>query len=266
MHEVNFHYAYTLGNYIEENNSTVKTELVLEKCLTSFLNSIQYCINKFPDSNHTIGFFYKSYYQQSLLDKVKLITSKYTSTKLNIEFNDVFKQGENGNLLLDQQSFHWLQSKGQQFVFNVQDNFLFNERCILEMYNISNQIKFATGFDLIVSPFNYFSLWLAAYGDPQTQQTVNCGDLSWVNYYDLSSTFMTTHKQFSDNWNTFFKYFNSTDEERLEHFNSLNTMLRKNNNYGFIPLKSLSFFITPEIFNSDNIEFKMLWDSIDGSL
>lgn len=266
MSEVNFHYAYLLGNFTNENDNTFfEEDIVVKKCFISFMKSIQHCIKNFPTSNHIIGIFYKSYEQQDLFNSVKEFTQNYNTPKIHFKFIDISQQGENGRLLPIQQAFHWLQAEGKQFVFNVQDNYLFLENTIYEMFLISNQIKFTTGFDIIVSPLNFFSLWLTVYGDPKIQKVIECNDTSkWIRYIDLSNSFMTTHKQFSENWDVYFNFF-KLDKKQLE-LNSLNMMMSEKQIFGFIPLHSLSFEIVPNIVDSPNDNWKILWDNIDVTL
>lgn len=260
MSEVNFHYAYTLG-HIKEDGELPK-DLVLQKCLVSFLKSLDHCAKHFDSSHHTVGIFYKSYEQQELVNIIDPIIKKYLRDKITIEYHDVSQQGTNGNLLLIEQGFHWLQSHGKQFVFNVQDNYLFSENTIYEMFFVSNQVKFATGFDIIAGGINHLSLWLAVHGDPKHQQVVKTeNNFTWVNYYDLSDSFMTTHHQFSQHWDVYIEYFKSTLPNQKINFDSLNLRLLKKQVHTLVPLQNLVFTMDSNITDHYNIEWKTLWDN-----
>lgn len=264
MSEVNFHYAYILGQTIEIDD--LSKDLVLQKCLTSFLISLHYCVKHYDVSHHTVGIFYKSYDQKHLISIIDPIVKKYSNDKIVIEYHDVSQQGINGNLILMEQGFHWLQSQGKQFVFNVQDNYLFSENTIYEMFVISNQVKFATGFDILAGGINHFSLWLAAHGSPEQHQVIKTQNSStWINYFNLSDSFMTTHYQFSQHWEVYVEYFKSISANKELDLDSLNLRLMKKQIHTLVPLENLLFLMDSNIINHYNSEWKTIWDNTDVS-
>lgn len=265
MSEVNFHYAYILG-YTKDIDKLSKG-LVSQKCLASFLMSLNYCAKHYDVSHHTVGIFYKSLEQKELIDAIDPIVKKYSNDKVVIEYHDVSQQGINGNLILMEQGFHWLQSEGKQFVFNVQDNYLFSENTIYEMFIISNQVKFATGFDILAGGINHFSLWLAAHGSPDQQQTVKTeNNFTWINYFNLSDSFMTTHHQFSQHWEVYMEYFKSTSANKELVLDSLNLRLMKKQIHTLVPLQNLLFLMDSNIQDHYNTEWKTIWDNVDVTL
>lgn len=267
MSEVNFHYSYILDNFkYDTYNSINNTSLVSSKCFISFYKSIEYCIEHFPQSKHTVGIFYKSYENQELFDSIKKLLPEVNNPKIIFEHIDISEQGESGRLSAFKQSMHWLQSKGKQFVFNVQDDYLFHKPAIYEMYVVSNQVKFNTGYDILTSPFNKFKLWLAVHGTSHTPKTLDTEKYKWFQYYDLTNSFMTTHKQFSECWDVYNKFFSNDPEFVKNNFNSLNVMMHTRQNFGFTPVNNLAFHIKPEIEDSPDESWKTLWDSIDVTL
>jgi hypothetical protein len=132
------------------------------------------------------------------------------------------------------------------------------------MYAVSNQIKYETGYDIVVSPFNDFHTWLTVYRNSSTPRTVVVGENRyWIQYYDMSCSFMTTHLEFSKHWDLYNAFFDllAKKDPRLEA-ESLNYMLTSRV-VGLIPINSLAFHMQSELEKDPHIDWKPLWDSID---
>lgn len=264
MSEVNFHYSYILDNFKYDTN---KALLVSSKCFISFYKSIEYCIEHFPESKHTVGIFYKSYENQKLFETIKKLLPEVDNPKFIFEYINISEQGENGRLSAFKQGMHWLQSRGEQFVFNVQDDYLFHEPAIYEMFIVSNQVKFNSGYDILTSPFNKFKLWLTVHGNSRSPKIITTdGGYSWFQYFDLTNSFMTTHKQFSECWDLYDKFFSNNFNFSKNIFNSLNVMMHAKQNFGFIPTNNLAYHITSDIEESNDESWKTLWNSINVTL
>lgn len=266
MSEVNFHYSYSIDKLKQEKFISLNPDLITKKCFLSFLKSINYFIDNFSHSKHTIGLFFAENQSKDILDDIDSISSLHGNPNISFERFNVSNHIDAVHHGIQKQGFHWLQSVGKQFVFNVQDNHLFEQTSLYEMFLLSNQFKFGTGYDILTSPFNKFKTWLAVHGNLNNIKLASTEKNKWFQYIDLTDSFMTTHKNFSEHWDIYNKYFNNETPFVVDNFNSLNVMLHTKRNFGFVPVNSLAYHIVPEIELSSDKSWITLWDSMDVTL
>lgn len=268
MSSLNFHYAYQLCDIASREGKPRicgdDRTLLSKKSLTSFLDSIKFCVSNLPNSKHTICIF-NDRSTNELVSFVYKSIEKYKSENISIEFTNT---SEPGILNSIKECYLWLQSNGKDLVYQVQDDYLFYETAIYEMYEVYNQIKLETSFEIIVSPFNDFWLWLAVYRNSCTPRTVIVGKKRyWIQYYDMSCSFMTSHKQFSNHWDLYHFFFErlKNEDPNLEN-HSLNYMLTKRGVLGLIPINSLAFHLQSELEEDPHLDWRKLWESVDVTL
>lgn len=263
MDTINFHYAYQLCDIASRENKPRITgsdrTLLSKKCFKSFVNSLTFCIDKLPNSFHTVCIFN----DRSTPDLVNFVKTIIAKTKhIKFIFVDNIEKGICHSI---KQCYHWLQENGIDFVYQVQDDYLFYESAIFELYQVSNQLKTETNSEIIASPFNDFWLWLAVYRNACTPRTVIVGENRyWIQYYDMSCSYMTTHKQFSQHWDLYHAFFDllESNSKDLENY-SLNFMLTQRGVLGLIPINNLAFHLQTELEEDPHLDWKKLWDSFD---
>jgi len=264
MSKINFHYAYQIcDTKSRENKPRICGDdrtLLSKKSIKSFLNSLV-TLNEFlPESEHTVCFF-NDHSSEELIQYVNQLIEENNSENLKLILQDTIDTGICQSI---KQCYMWLQQNGKDFVYQVQDDYLFFPSALKEMYEVINQLKFETGYDIVVSPFNDFWLWLAIYRNSCTPRTVVVGkDRYWIQYYDMSCSFMTIHKEFSKHWDLYHEFFNLLEQGSKElESKSLNYMLTKRA-YGFIPVNNLAFHMQTELEEDPHIDWRPLWESIN---
>ena len=131
------------------------------------------------------------------------------------------------------------------------------------MYEVFDQIKKEVNYDIIVSPFNDFWLWLAVYRNSCTPRTVIVGkNRYWIQYYDMSCSFMTSHEQFSKHWDLYHMFFELLDKKdpNLERY-SLNYMLTQRGVLGLIPVNSIAYQMQTELEQDPHKDWRELCHS-----
>lgn len=271
--EINFHYAFqscdVANREINNRFCTDNRTLLSKKSFKSFIDSVVYCIEKVPNSNHTVEIFadkitedLSQFYHQTI--------PKYLSDRLRISIT-FLKPEQSGIKNSIKQTYLWLQQHGKDFVYQVQDDYMFVDSCIFESYDTFRQIKNETGTDCVISPCNDSWLWLTSYRNRTTPRAVIVGKHRyWIQYYDMSCSFFTSHSQFSSHWDLYLGFFALIDQlvkdqkKDLEN-KSLNLILTTRNVLGLVPVSSLSFHMQSDIEKDPHIPWEPIWNSIDVS-
>lgn len=268
MSEINFHYALQICDIA--NNQNIQRicgddrTLLSKKSIKSFFDTVKYAAENIVDSVHTIKIF-NDRSTLELITYVQQLIQIYSNEKLNISLENTVEQGLANSI---KQCYLYLQVHGKDLVYQVQDDYIFLETTIVEMFEVYKQIKNEINYDIIVSPFNDYWLWLAVYRNSSTPRTVIVGkNRYWIQYYDMSCSFMTSHEQFSQHWDLYHAFFELIDKKdpKLES-QSLNFMLTQRGVLGLIPINSLAFHIQSELEEDPHIDWKKIWDDINVNL
>lgn len=268
MSEITFHYAYQLcdtqSNQNQKRICGDDRTLLSKKSLMSFINTINHCIDNLPESNHHVMII-NDRSSNELLEFVNYCIEKYSSNNLKIEIQTLPTPGLSNSI---RECYMWLQTQGKDLVYQVQDDYMFKETAVYEMYEVYLQMKNEINYDIIVSPFNDFYLWLAVYRNSCTPRTVVVGkNRYWIQYYDMSCSFMTTHQQFSKHWDLYHMFFDLIDKKNgLLENHSLNYMLTQRGVLGLVPVNSLAFHMQSDFEKDPHIPWEPIWDSIDVTL
>jgi hypothetical protein len=239
--------------------------LISKKCLKSFLESAKYCSEIKPETIHNVAII-DDHSTQELKKFIRNCVEEFSSDKINIVFIELDeKTGIRESI---KACYYWLQKNGKDFVYQIQDDYIFHKNAIFEMIDTAEIIKNETGKDAIISPWNDSWLWLTAYRNKSTARTVICGRTRyWISYYDMSCSFFTTHNQFSQHWDLYHRFFDliytiSEKQKDLENV-SLNYMLTKRDNIGLVPINSLAYHLQSDLEKDPHVDYKPLWDSIN---
>jgi len=236
---------------------------ISKKSIKSLLQSVRYCSEKHPDSFHHVAIIddqcsenLKAFIQKCILD--------FSSESIKIDVIQHEKQlGIRKSI---EYCYRWLQENGKDFVYQIQDDYLFDEKAIYEIHDVYQQMKIETGSEAIISPYNDVHNWLTAYRNIPTPRTVIVSKFRyWIQYYDMTCSFFTSHKQFSEHWelyNYFLYLVDKKNGKELEN-TSLNYILTKRSVLGLIPVNSLAFHLQSELEKDPHIDYRPLWDSID---
>lgn len=241
--------------------SNNRTE-ISKKSIKSFLQSVRYCSEQHQGISHQIMII-DDKCTEDLKNFIQKCISEFSSNNIKIE-TMVFED-QLGIRKSIETCYYWLQENGKDLVYQIQDDYLFSEKAIYDLINMYYQIKVETNAEPILSPYNDVHYWLTSYRNVVTPRTVIVGKNGyWIQYYDMTCSFLTSHSQFSQHWDLHNKFFELVDMKLdvLEN-RSLNYILTKRNVLGLIPVNSLAFHLQSELEKDPHIDYRPLWDSID---
>ena len=266
MNQIEIHYALQTCDvksyqgqkrYASDNRTEIS-----KKCIKSFLESIKHCSEQ-KESVHHIAII-DDQCTQELKNFIHDCYKSFSSDKIIIEYIELSDTGIRKSI---EYCYHWLQKNGKDLVYQVQDDYLFSKNAIFDMIAIYEQIKIETNNDSIICPFNDSWLWLTAYRNRSTPRTVIVGKHGyWIQYYDTSCSYLTSHEQFSQHWDLYHHFFELIDrvsngKNNLENV-SLNYMFTKRGVLGLVPVNSVAFHLQSDLEKDPHIDYKSLWDSI----
>ena len=243
--------------------SDSRTE-ISKKCVRSFLLSVQHCLATNIDTIHHVAII-DDHSTEELQLFLEGCVSEFSTQNLVVELIHMEKTGIIESI---RQCYLWLQDNGKDLVYQVQDDYLFVKTAVTDMVDIYTQMLLETGEQTILSPWNQAWVWQALYRNKVTPRTVIVGKAGyWIQYYDMSCSFLTSHKQFSQHWDLYDMFFflitrlDKTNNE-LEN-KSLNYMLTQRNILGLTPVNSLAFHMQSDLDKDPHIDWKPIWDSVD---
>lgn len=238
-----------------------KTELSM-KSVKSFLQSIKHCSELKKDAIHNIAII-----DDHSTEKLKVYHKKckqdLETDNIKIELINLSdKQGISASI---RECYKWLDVNGTDLVYQVQDDYIFIEQAIYEMIDIFYQIFCETENHCIVSPFNDPYLWNAVYKNKVVPRTVVVGKHRyWIQNYDTSCSFLTSHYQFKQHWDLYDKFLYLTEykDKGLES-KSLNYLFTQRGILGLVPINSMAFHMQSDFEKDPYIDWKPIWDSIN---
>ena len=275
MDQISIHYAFQACDIKSFQGLTRfcgddRTELS-KKSIKSLLMSIENCVEQQPNTVHHVAII-DDHSSDALKEYHKKCQQEFAGT--NIKIDIISLDDKQGIAATIGECYHWLSKNGKDLVFQVQDDYMFTTTAIYEMIDLFMQIRNETGSDCVVNPWNDPWLWKAVYRNKPTPRTVIIGSgRYWIQYYDMSCSFMTSHTQFEQHWdlyNMFLfltgklaakdKKFNGTND--LEN-RSLNYMFTQRNVLGLVPVDSLAFHMQSDLELDPHQDWRPIWDSID---
>lgn len=261
---IDFHYAVQTcdiaSNIVSERYAGKNKTEVSKKCVTSFLNSVRYLANKKSDTQHHVMIF-DDHSTKELLDYLEILQKEYSQDNIAVSINSL---NTGGIMQSIRTCYEWLDSQGKDLVFQVQDDYLFYETCIYEMADVWFQMYNETDSQSIISPYNNVRHWLGSYRNIPTPRTVIVGESRyWIQYYDMSCSFMTGREEFVKHWDLYEEFLNlpSTGINGDLESISLNYILTKRGVLGLTPVDSLALHIQHEYDKDPHIDWKQWWDS-----
>lgn len=236
---------------------------ISKKSIKSFLESVRECSLNKPEVQHTIAIV-DDHSTKELISFIEKCIVEYSDITIQfIQLTD--KSGIAESI---ESCYEWLRDNGKGLVYQIQDDYLFSQNAITDMLNIYEQVLYETGTQPIISPWNDSWLWLLSYRNKSTPRTVIVGNKGyWIQYYDMSCSFMTSHEQFNNHWDLYSMFFYMID--RLKQNNndlenkSLNYMLTQRGILGLVPVNSLAFHLQSDLEKDPHIDYRPLWDSIN---
>jgi len=242
--------------------NTSKTE-ISKRCLTSFFKAVN-----FVDLNNTDDTFN---IQQNiiivcdscspdLITFLKVLLNKYQSTNINIQLDILENLGIKQSIIL---TYDYLKKLDGDFVYQIQDDYLFYESSIFEMVSLFVQLKQDCNTDSIIGSFNAPSLWNDTYRYKVTPRMIVPGsNRYWIQSYDIACTFLTSKSLFmkhTDIYDNFIDLLPVGINGDLENI-SLNYLFTKHGVLGMLPINSVAFHLQSERELDNYSNWKLLWE------
>jgi len=260
---IKFHYAVqvcdTKSNQGQKRYCGDDRTLLTKKSLTSLLYSIEYCIQQKPESIHHINFI-EDQASKEAIDYIKSLIQKYSSENIILELNTVSNPGIMSSI---RDCYQWLTDNGENFVYQIQDDYLFNKTAIYEMANIWFQLYYDTDSNIIVQPYNEYYHWITLYRYQSTPRVIVPGQYRyWIQLYDIPCSFMTNHAQFIQHWDLYEIFLNrSSTDTRLEA-DSLNHIMTRRGQLCLTPLQSLTLHMQSELEKDPYTDWEKWWNQV----
>lgn len=264
---MNIHYALQTCD-ISSNQVTkrycadTKTE-VSKKCIVSFLKSVHKAAEREQSIQHKIMIF-DDHSSQELIYFLETCVKIYSIHNVSIELTHLQERGIMNSIW---SCYQWLLENGTDLVYQVQDDYLFEEYAVTEIIDTYFKILSETQTESIVTPYNAPYLWSQIYRNMTTPRTVFLGEKRyWIQIYDVSCSFLTSHKNFINN-SDILEYFVSLDpkDPDLEKI-SLNKLMVQRGHLAVCPFESIALHMQGEYEKDPYVDWKILWNSINENI
>lgn len=263
---IDFHYAMqtcdvasyqNLPRYCGNDRS-----LLTQKSITSFLNSVSYVAETKKETIHHVCVIDDNSTKETQ-NYINRAIAHYTKSNLTIEFKKLETSGISNSI---RSCYHWLEQNGKDFVYQVQDDYIFLPNTILNMASIWFQMYNETKSHAVVTPYHDTYIWLQHYRNKSTPRAFILGSQDfWIQTYDVACTFFTSKQQFSQHWDLYNDFFylidNKNDKGDLEN-KSLNYMFTRRAILGLMPVRSLALHMQTELEKDPYIDWQPWWESI----
>lgn len=240
--------------------------LLGKKSITSLLSSIEN-LNKQEDNGalHVVRIF-NDRSSKEYVDFINRAIERFTSTNLMIDVVDTKTPGIMQSI---RACYEWLIEGEAYAVYQIQDDYLFCQDAIQQMLSIYTQIKLDVKTDPIITSYNDPWLFLnpESYRYRPTPRTIVPGlKQYWLQYYDMSCSFMTSPRIIRENYDLIEKFLslppNGDEHRRLESI-SLNYLLTRRGILGMMPISSVGLHVQAETEKDPYIDWQSWWDSVE---
>jgi len=251
--------SYQSSNRFCGDNRT----LLSKKSLRSLIQSIEHAAQQHLHCFHHV-MIVKDKVSSELNQFIETLLSRNKEPNVQIESHDLYP--ESGIVDSIRYCYKWLDKHGKNLVFQIQDDYLFCPTAILnsidQFYIIFNELQTHS----IIQPFNDITYWGFTYKNQTTPRLISLGKQGyWIQIYDTSCSFLTSHWQFRQHWDLYEKFFKlipdlGKPDAKLENA-SLNYMFTQKGVLGLTPVNTLSHHMQtqPDLY----VDWRPIWDSID---
>lgn len=238
--------------------SESKSEIV-EKCVTSFLTSVEVAAKLQPDSNHTIAIF-DDRSTEKTVSFLKHATNHFTGGNLSVQFIPLEESGIMNSI---KTCYKWMQDNGQDLVYQIQDDFLYEPLAIYEMVSLFFQLHGSLQTHSIITPVNDPKLWTQHYLYKSTpRMIVPSISRYWMQCYNIPVSFLTSKEQFGKHWDLYNKFLSMDPNSGEIEAVTLNLILQRRNVLGMAPFESIAMHMAYEGDKEPYIDWRARWDAV----
>lgn len=269
MDKILIHYAlqtcdvknYSVNNRFCTDN---RTELS-KKSLTSFLQAIKYLCYKKPETMNCIRIFQDSCTDE-LKDYISYLIHQYYSNNIIIDTTSVDRPGIASSI---KNCYDWLINNGSNLVYQIQDDYIFTKKSLFYSIEMFYHLYYKYKTHPIICPY-IDPDFIRMYEGKSIPRLLELGLHSyWLQVYDTSCTFLTSHRQFiqhQDLYNVFYDLVEKRiieDNKIILENRSLNYMFTQRGVLGVTPITGLTFHMQGPAEKDPYIDWKPLWESIN---
>jgi len=264
-----FHYAVqtcdSFSNIVRDRFTGTSKKEVTWKCVTSFFIAVDYAAKKNQETKHIIRVFDDRSSEETIeyLNKLK---EKFQSENIEIS---IVKTKTPGLMESVRECYEWLREYGEQFVYQIQDDYLFTKTAVYEIIDIWFQMYNETKHHSMIVPYNDSWLWLVPYRNKPTPRTVIVGSgRYWIQCYEAGCSFFTSLENFIKHWKYLEKFLDLPahgividGKIQLESI-SINRIFDEGV-LGLTPITTLAMHIQSELEKDPHIDWKEWWDEVE---
>ena len=255
---------YAVQTYDRANNQNIERYAsndraeITRKCVTSFLQSVKYCANKVPSSNHIVYIIDdgSTHETQQWLEQIAL---KFTQDNITVEVSYSANLGVMGSI---RKCYEYLRDSVGDLVYQVQDDYLFEETAIVECIDMFMQISRDLNTHPIISPYNDTNTWQTTYKYAVTPRMIVPGARGyWIQMYDTSCSFLTSSIEFNKHWDLYENFLTHAMDNKLEA-DTLNKMFVERDVLGLMRFNSSALHMQSNLEKDPYIDWKARWEAI----
>lgn len=261
---INIHYAIqtctTKSNQNQKRFCSDDRSEITKKCVTSFFESIQYCVDTQPGVIHNVRIIDDSS-DIDTIEYLRALCDRFNSDYIKTELVAYQFDG-----LMDsiRSCYEYLRDHGDDLVFQVQDDYMFTKTAIHEMVDLFYQLYSEKDTESLISGYNCPGWYI---GDNKYRQEpiVMVPGISryWRQIFNTSCSFLTSINILRNNWDLIELFLNMHPLNSRLEAESLNYMLVRRGIAGFCPMNSVTLHMQSDFEKDPYIDWKPIWDSID---
>jgi hypothetical protein len=235
--------------------------LLSKKSIKSLINSIKKCVEINKETYHYVNII-EDKCTNDLIQFIKKIIKDESNSNINIELNSL--STKTGIVESIRSCYEWLDNNGKDIVFQIQDDYIFSLDSIYDSVEHFFTTLQDTQSHCIIQPHNDITYWHFNYKNQSTPRLISLGKKGyWIQIYDTSCSFLTSHIQFKQHWDLYEKFFELIPKASIENNilenRSLNYMFVKKNVLGLTPINTLTHHMQtqPDLY----VDWKPIWES-----
>lgn len=248
------------SNQVEDRYCCNTKHELIRKCVTSFFQSLHTAAERERSFKHNVMIF-DDHSTEDTIYFLEECVKIYSNYNVKVELTRLENRGIMNSIGA---CYNWLIESPADLVYQVQDDYLFENYAITEIIDIYLKLLNETKSEAIVTPYNAPYVWNGDYKNRPTPRTIFFGEKRyWLQIYDISCSFLTSRKNFINN-RDLLKYFLSLNPKGpdLESI-SLNKILVERGVLGVCPFESIALHMQGEYEKDPYVDWKRLWDSIN---
>lgn len=242
--------------------------LLSKKSLRSFFSSVQHCLQSRPHCEFAITLIHDRI-SPDLYRWLQDIVQRVSNDGIVVSLQDLAPQQGISNSI--RACYQWMRQHGSGIVGQFQDDYIFEINAILDCVDMIQNMRQNAQTDAIISHCHDSWPWKEQYLNRSTPRALMLGSTDyWIQIYDLSCSWLTTHEQFCRHWDLYEIFFELCNQDletlrqnnNLEN-NSLNLMTTRRGVLALNPMRTLSHHVQNSQRLDPYVDWKILWDSIN---